>query len=88
MIEPWLGAIILITVFLLVLAFYAGPLPTVTSREERERSEILAILRRIGAALNREMSESPESPESPDSPGKVTPDAPTQNPKDRHEEND
>ena len=85
MIEPSLGAIILITVFLLVLAFYAGPLPTVTSREERERSEILAILRRIGAALSREMS---ESPESPDSPAKATPDAPIHNPKDRYEEND
>lgn len=31
MIEPWLGAIILLTVFLVVLAFYAGSLPTVLS---------------------------------------------------------
>ena len=82
MIEPWLGGIILITVFLVILAFYAGSLPTVPTREEKERSEILAILRRIEAALNREMSEPPESS------GKVTPDTPTQNPKDRHEEND
>ena len=82
MIEPWVGGIILITVFLLVLALYAGSLPTVPTREERERTEILAILRRIEAALNRESSESSESFI------KSTPDAPTQNPKDRHEEND
>ena len=76
MIEPWVGGIILITVILLVLALYAGSLPTVPTREERERTEILAILRRIEAALNRESS------------AKAIPDAPTTHPKDRHEEND
>ena len=68
MIEPWLGGIILITVFLVVLALYMVSRPTLPTREETERSEILEILRRIEAALNQN--------------------APTQNPKDRHEEND
>ena len=82
MIEPWLGAIILITVFLVALALYAGSRPTAPSSEEKERSEILAILRRIEVAVSRESSEAPESS------GKATPDTLTQNPKDRHEEDD
>ena len=68
MIEPWLGGIILITVFLVVLSFYMVSRPTLLTREEKERSEILATLQRIEAALNQN--------------------APTQNPKDRHEEKD
>ena len=80
MIEPWLGGIILITVFLVVVAYYAGSLPTVHTREEVERSEILEILRRIEAALSSDSSESHPSS------GNATPDAPTQHPKDRHEE--
>ena len=80
MIEPWLGGIILITVFLVVLSLYMVSRPTLPTREETERSEILAILRRIEAALNREASESPPSS------GNATQDVPTQNPKERHEE--
>ena len=76
MIEPWLAGVILITIFLVVLALFVGSQPTIPTREERERSEILVILRRIEAALSRESS------------GKAIPGAPTQNPKDRHEEND
>ena len=82
MIEPWLLGILLITVFMVGLAFYVKSKPTVPSREERERSEILATLRCIEAALNRKL------PESPKSSGNATPDAPAPNPKDRHEEND
>ena len=82
MIEPWLLGIILITVFMVGLAFYVNSQPTVRSREERERSEILATLRCIEAALNREL------PEPPKSSGKAATDVPTQNPKGRHEEND
>ena len=84
MIEPWLGGIILITVFLVVLAFYAVSLPTVPTGEDKERSEILEILRRIEAALNRELSASAASAETS---AKATPDALTTHPKDRHEEN-
>ena len=78
MIEPWLFGIILITVVLVGLALFVDSQPTVPTREERERSEILAILRRIEATLMRESSEST---------GKATQLAPTQNSKDRHEEN-
>ena len=76
MIEPWLAGVILITIFLVGLALFVGSQPTIPTREERERSEILVILRRIEAALSRESS------------GKAIPGAPTQNPKDRHEDND
>lgn len=85
MIEPWLGGIILITVFLVVLALYMVSRPTLPSREETERSEILEILRRIEAALNRESCDSAALPEAA---AKAAPDAPITNPKDRHEEND
>ena len=76
MIEPWLAGVILITIFLVGLALFVGSQPTIPTREERERSEILVILRRIEAALSRESS------------GKAIQGPPTQNPKDRHEEND
>ncbi len=56
MFEPWLLTIVLMTVFLLVLALYASSQPTVRTREERERGEILEILRRIEVTLKRNSS--------------------------------
>ena len=76
MFEPWFLAIVLMTVFLLVLALYASSQPTVRTREERERGEILEILRRIEVTLKRNSSREADS------------DASLQNPKDHHEEND
>ena len=82
MLEPWLLAIVLMTVFLLALALYASSQPAVRTREERERGEILEILRRIEVTLISNSSKSPKSS------GEADPDTSLQNPKDRHEEND
>lgn len=76
MFEPWFPTIVLMTVFLLVLALYANSQPTVRTREERERGEILEILRRIEVTLKRNSSR------------EADPDASLQNTKDHHEEND
>lgn len=82
MLEPWLLAIVLMTVFLLALALCASSQPAVRTREERERGEILETLRRIEVILNRNASKSPNLS------GEADPDASLQNPEDRHEEKD
>ena len=77
MIEPSLFALILITVCLLGLALFMNSRSATSTREERERSEIVAILRRIETALNHK---------SPESSANVIQADPTQNPKGRYEE--
>lgn len=66
MIEPWLLAIILISVFVAGLALYIDSQPVAPTREENERSEILSLLRRIEATLNRNATESLMSSENAD----------------------
>jgi hypothetical protein len=51
--EPSLFAMILIGVFMVGLALYANAQPTVPSREQREHSELLALLKSIEAGLGR-----------------------------------
>ena len=51
--EPSLFAMILIGVFMVGLALYANAQPTVPSREQREHSELLAVLKSIEAGLGR-----------------------------------
>lgn len=82
MIEPWLLAIILITVLTVGLALYVDSQPVVPTREEKERNEILTLLRHIEATLNHEATKSLVSPEN------ALQKTRTRNPKECHEEND